>query len=428
VVKVRHLAFLLAALVCALNQGCGCGGSGGGGGSASSGGGGPSGPPAPPVPGGAPPAGLPSHFGLGVGAGLGQTSWMKNSGASWDYRYQYLSGNVNAGLGNSGNWSGWNLPAGDFAKLYVQESHDPANNWIPVFDYYCIAQSGGEGNLGTLTNAGTMYNYFANWKLLMQKCAEGGGTVIVHHEPDFWGFVQSKNGDNPTTTPATVASSGFPEAAGYANNAAGFAQALVHMRDTLAPNVILAWHASNWATNFDIAYSGDGATLGGRVANFFNGLGANFNLIFNDFSDRDSAWKGYFWDDAAFARSKAYLGAISSGTNRKILAWFIPCGNTLYRTCDNTDGHYQSNYAEYFLKSGNRQRIVDWMDAGIIGLLFGPSISGGSNDTTAFTDQEGDGVYNPSPINGNTLVSSYSDDDGGFIRLGAIEYYGNPVP
>jgi hypothetical protein len=415
---LRHLLLLLLAIAALLGQGCGCGGSGGGGSG---------GRPSPGSGGGAIPAGLPPHFALGVSAGLGGTGWMKGSGTLWDYRFQYLSGNVNAGLGNSGNWSGWNLPAGDFARLYINESH--ANGWIPVLSYYCIAQSGGEANLATLTNSGTMYNYLANWKLLMQKCQAAGGTVIVHHEPDFWGFVQSKNGDNPASTPATVASSGFPEAAGFADNASGFARCLVGLRNAYGPNVLLAWHASNWATNFDVAFGGDGAALGGRVSSFFNALGANFDLVFNDFSDRDTGWyaaqgQNRAWDDSSFARSRAYLGAISSATGRKIMVWFIPCGNTLYRTCDNTPGHYQSNFAEFFLQSGNRPRIADWASGGIIGLLFGPALS----DTTSFDDAQNDGTTNPAPINGNNLVSSHPDDDGGFIRTGAFEYYSNPVP
>src|SRR5947209_19946471 len=48
------------------------------------------------------PTGLPSHFGIGLMASPdnnGIYGWMPNSGISWDYAYQYLSGGVNTGSG-----------------------------------------------------------------------------------------------------------------------------------------------------------------------------------------------------------------------------------------------------------------------------------------------------------------------------------------
>src|SRR6185503_19467413 len=92
----------------------------GGGGSASSGGGAPPPPPPPQPP--PPPVGangLPTTFRFGLGNGPGDVDWMTTSGAAWSYRYQYLSGNV-----SGGNWSQWNSPAGEFAKIYMNESKD----------------------------------------------------------------------------------------------------------------------------------------------------------------------------------------------------------------------------------------------------------------------------------------------------------------
>jgi len=394
----------------------------GGGGSASSGGGAPPPPPPPQPP--PPPVGangLPTTFRFGLGNGPGDADWMTTSGAAWSYRYQYLSGNV-----SGGNWSQWNSPAGEFAKIYMNESKD--HGYIPVLTYYCMAQSGGEGNLAAMTNTGLMWNYFNNWKLLMQKAGEFDAPVVIHHEPDLWAYMQMQKGDDPANVPVAVTSSGFTEVQGQPDTAIGFARALVALRNTLAPKARIAFHASNFATNTDITFGGDAAALGTRVANFFNALGAGYDLLFNDFTDRDA---GYYasigqprpWNDATFERSRLYLATLSASTGKKILLWQVPCGNTLYRSCNNTSGHYQSNHAEYFLKAGNRQRIVDWAASGIIGMMFGSTLA----QTTSYMDARGDHTTNPSPINGNTVLATVDDDDGGFLRSSAGQYDANPV-
>lgn len=371
---------------------------------------------------------LPQHFAFGLGNGPSELEWLVESGSGWEYRYQYLSGDVVTGE----NWIKWQwdqLPPGQFVLDYTRASAEIGV--IPIFSYYMIVGShpnpGSEDPRPKLSNAYTMWWYLSNWKLLMQKCGEFGGTVIVHHEPDFWGFVQSLCGDNPASCWVALSESGFSEAAGYEDNARGLAQVLCALRDAYAPNVILAWHASTWATVTDvIANEGDPVTLGSRVAGFFNALNAEFDLIFSDMSDRDAGWYQYvagqawrWWDDADFVRYRQWLATISSLTGRKIMLWQVPCGNTLYRSCNNSPGHYQDNKAQYFLAPGARPHIAEYWDVGVMAVLFGATLS----DTTHYTDHCGDGVTNPSPVNGNTIEAQWPDDDGGFLRTAVKQYY-----
>jgi hypothetical protein len=93
----------------------------------------------------------------------------------------------------------------------------------------------------------------------MQKCGAFGKPVIVHVEPDLWAYLQNDRAggtDDAAHMSAAVASSGFAEAAGLPNTAAGFARCLVKLRDTYAPNVLLAPHASGWATKQVCGVSG----------------------------------------------------------------------------------------------------------------------------------------------------------------------------
>src|SRR6266480_4067849 len=63
---------------------------------------------------------------------------------------------------------------------------------------------------------------------------------------------------------------------------AGFAQAIVKLRDLYAPNVILSYALSYWGTKVDPIYQKPSDTeidaLANRSARFFNSLGASFDL------------------------------------------------------------------------------------------------------------------------------------------------------
>src|SRR5206468_11240770 len=98
---------------------------------------------------------------------------------------------------------------------------------------------------------------------------------------DFWGFMEKRSaGDDAKTVSAKVAETGLPELAGLPSNVSGFARAIVKLRDTYAPNVILGYHISVWGTNIDIALSDPPDetvdALAVRAAAFYNQLAANF--------------------------------------------------------------------------------------------------------------------------------------------------------
>ncbi len=128
--------------------------------------------------------------------------------------------------------------------------------------------------------------------------------------------------------------------------------------------------------------------------------------------------------------------------------WQIPLGNTKMRALNNTTGHYQDNRPEWLLDEPARTHLAAYRDAGVVAFLFG----GGASGTTCACDGQNDGVTNPAPINGNTLASEAAarerrrsqvmrgttptlvtpyaaDDDGGFFRWKAWQYYQNgPMP
>ena len=377
---------------------------------------------------GAVPTGLPSYFALGLKNTPPNISWMTGSGVPWNYRYQYL----NVG------WENWSSPTGQFVTNYIQDS--VSNGYIPVFSWYEAGSQSQTPSMlfSNLASPSFMKAYFASWKLMLQKAGASGATVIVHVEPDMWAFMQQQISQDPTKITVFVASSGFSEVASFANNASGLAQALIALRNAYAPKVLLAWDNSPWAVLYDPAcYGGclnSPATYGGYVASFYQKLAAKFDLIFFNTSDRDSGYKvkvwgqpsaKAWWNGAAFSNFQQYIAKIYQATGLKSMLWQTPIGNTLYRTDNDTNYHYQDNRAQYFLRSGNKPNITNFVNAGVIGILFGE----GDYVDTSYWDAAKDGITNPPAIDGNTLTSTYSDDDGGFLHTSAAAYYSSgPVP
>jgi hypothetical protein len=394
------------------------------------------------------PSGWPARVELGMADAPGGAAAMKAT-APFAFRYQYLSAGVNTGYG----WSTWN-PNGDFARFYIEDS--VANGIIPVFTYYNLLQSlpstgatEGDRNLSNLNNAGTMTAYYNDVKLFLQKAgAFPNQKVVLHVEPDLWGYIEQRGNDSAAAVTAQVSETGLSELAGLPSNAAGFAQAIVRLRDRYAPNVVLGYHVSVWGTSNDIVLSNPRDAiidaLASRAASFYKSLNANFDIAFAEFSDRDSAFyqfvygdNGAHWFDAGdFTRLARFLKGFSTGASRRIVMWQIPLGNMKMRAQNNTAGHYQDNRTEWFFDEAARTHLTAYRDAGVVAFLFG----GGASDTSCACDAKNDGVTNPAAINGNNIVSQAgtgdptfanntlttryaADDDGGYFRWRAWRYY-----
>lgn len=372
---------------------------------------------------------------IGMSDAPGGAAAMRQT-APFAFRSQYLAGGVNTGHG----WSTWNTD-GAFVTYYVQDSAD--NHITPVFDYYQLLQSSpgdsrgeADANLANLNNRATMAAYYNDLRLFFQRAgAFPNTTVILHVEPDLWGYIEQRaHDDDARTVPASVASSGAPELAGLPDDATGFAQAIIRIRDRYAPNVLVAYHMSIWGTMHDILYekTADVDGLATRAAAFYASLGAKFDVAFTDGPDRDAAFRQivlgnpdarYSADD--YARHVRFLSTFVAKSHQRLVLWQIPLGNTKMRAMDNTWGHYQDNHVEWLLDDASRAHLNAYRHAGVVAFIFG----GGADGTTCACDAQHDGVTNPPPFNGNTATSLNADDDGGYFRAKAAAYYAvGPIP
>ena len=234
----------------------------------------------------------------------------------------------------------------------------------------------------------------------------------------------------------------MPELSGMADNFRNFWQALAHLRDLYAPNVVLGQDLSIWGADYDLTIAlrndpnYDWQGHADRTATYHNSFGPGYGLNFFSPLDRDAAYYQAQYSltgggtiatqEPSFNTIAAWLGRIDAATNKRSLMWQVPNGNQQYRSENNTDGHYQDNRAEYFLNpSTGRPHMQLWANYGVIGLMFGAGAGGQSH----YFDANGDGITNPAPIDGNNLTATLPDDDGGYIRLSVTSYYlTGPVP
>lgn len=394
----------------------------------------PSGPPV-----GAIPPAVGSNFMLGLSSLPGDYPWLTQSALPWSARYTYLTGGANT----ANNWTYWNSPSGQYATYYLNDS--AAANCLPVFTYYQILAANPRSYDETLpaysakfADAACMRSYYADFKLLMKKCAAFNKPVIVHVEPDTWGYMMMTK-TSPVNYPVKVAASGHADATGLPDTAVGFAQMLVRLRNLYAPKTLLALHASPWCAGTDITLNTNTAydirANANRTGAWLNALGSGWNLVFVDVADRDAGYKqivrgqNTWWNEndvslPNFDQAARWIGFLNRKMSRRVIVWQIPIGNTKMRSCNNTWSHYQDNRVQYFLDAAYGQtHLAKWAQMGVIGLLFGR----GDTNTTSNTDAAGDGITNPVAINGNTRTATFADDDGGYFRERATAYFKAPL-
>jgi len=315
------------------------------------------------------PRALPATLQIGLTDAPGGAASLRAK-APLGLRYQYLAGGVNTGSG----WATWN-PNGTFASMYVHDSW--AHNITPVLTYYMLLQSNPHGgdeqqtDLSHLRDPAVMSSYWNDVRLLFARI-KGSKPVVVHVEPDLWGYLEQAN--------ATQLASSF-------------AKQWIALRNRLAPNALLAYHMSGWGTKHDIVYEDPpDATVkryAAESAAFYKSLGVRFDLSFEDFSDRDA---GFYekvqgnpntWFKAGdFHRHLLYGSTFVKLTGLRMAAWQIPLGNM---TLDDTWGRYRDNRVEWLLGPQGRAHLKAYAAAGYVAFLFG----GGAEGTTSVNTDGG---------------------------------------
>src|SRR5688572_9700239 len=104
-----------------------------------------------------------------------------NLGVTLDLHYHYL-----VGLSTEGGWPTWNANP-DYAGKRIREAR--ARNVVPMFTQYAMAAHG-DGNIASANDAAYMTVFWRDWLQLLATCAAEDTAVVLHLEPDFWGYLQ----------------------------------------------------------------------------------------------------------------------------------------------------------------------------------------------------------------------------------------------
>jgi hypothetical protein len=257
--------------------------------------------------------------------------------------------------------------------------------------YLWLTVSGGVesvAELDSLNEAARVRRYLADWRFLAARVAEAtADPVILHVEPDLWGYGQGRKGNDPTTIPVALTGAD-PACAGLPDHFGGLARCMVAIAAAVAPNARVALHVSPWAAQFD-AFLDNGPSFdllghADRTAAYMNALGASTPLWVVDMTDRDAGFNGRWWDttDATrpnFANPIAWAKRVRDRLGKPFLWWQVPYGHIgNVETCVNGAGAYEDNRLDYIFDHPDR-----FAAGGALGIAFG---AGTGCQTTPETD------------------------------------------
>lgn len=321
----------------------------------------------------------------------------------FDVRYKYLAGAVPAdgpcascasncqvdgqSCANAGGgcawWGCWQWdqdPPGRYAADLVQST--TAAGGVPMITYYIwysvAGNVEGAAEIAALSDGALVSAYLADLRFLCRILAESPAPpVILHLEPDLWGYAHQVN-DDPALIPAAVSAAGASECASLSDSVAGLARCMLAIARAEAPNVLVGFHASAWGEGHDAYLNADpGFDLGAHAtetARFMRELGASeADLVVVEMSDRDAGFNGRWWDETdatlpSFEQAISWVSQVGDGLGLAPLWWQVPYG---HMGLENTTDRFQDNRVDYFFDHPDR-----FVRGGAIGIAFGAGAGG----------------------------------------------------
>lgn len=328
-----------------------------------------------------------------------------NLGVTLDLHYHYL-----VGISTEGGWPTWNSNP-DYAGKRIGEAvnHDV----VPMLTYYGMAAHG-DGNLGVLTDAAFMKTYFEDLSQMLDTIKAANVPVVVHHEPDFWGYLQQqtvRDGIPPESRTVLVSAFAAKECAAEPDTVVGLAHCIYSAVRSRAPNALIGFHASAFSTNMDVDHNRDPkfdvAAEAAKTVAFFKKLGFDrADYVATDVSDRDAGCyeanhlpmcactktttykcDDFYWDETnqtlpSFAQHFKWAKALTSGLALPLIWWQIPFGDPASSPGGQV-GAWRDNRVHYFFA-----HVDELVAAGGVGAVWGT----GAGDQTYLTQSYKDAV------------------------------------
>lgn len=299
-----------------------------------------------------------------------------SAGTKSDIHYRYLVG----------GWRKWNAPDGEYANMVMRDADSMGA--VPQFTYYKLAFEFEKKNNFFIMDEASIHEYLQDMRLLFQKMGAFGKPVILHLEPDFFGYLQQYSvsiGKPARAIPARLRFTDIPECMAMPEMVDSLMDCIITMGRTLAPKARIGFHASQWGDWYDMndpnapaqqkAYS---------VADFLKSVNADkTDFIVLETSDRDAGYleavrgaKGAYWSDKDRENHLKWVGYIAERLQKPVLWWQMPMG--VPSDSPGTKDHYRDNRVKYFY-----EMVPRLVSIGGVGMLFG---AGADEQTTTDTD------------------------------------------
>ena len=291
-------------------------------------------------------------FAFGVSSYGGVRDWAptakEDHGADFRFLYVYI---LSGGMSDPDNFEQW------YVTPFVQTAKEM--DAIPVLTFYQLLDLGIEAGYSgseieiveqAIGDGAVMHSYFDNFIWLLQLAHELGPPVIIHVEPDSWGFMMWGMGvegnDDPTSVPVEVTGSGHPDVIGFANNAAGLGHALVALRELYAPEVRLGWHASNFRVG----------TRPEVVTSFYAQLG-DWDLLVGEHPHVEAEGASWWepWVEDRLEVNLTWLSTVTHAAGVPLMFWQEPIGGPDYHLIGDP---------------GDLSMLSRFAEAGAVALLF----------------------------------------------------------
>lgn len=314
--------------------------------------------------------------------------------APFGVRWHYLSG----GAATGSSWTNWRMGDGSFVTAYAEESRKAKT--VPFFSYYVLQETPPASRRSAepdkvadgLSNPIVMRRVANDLRRALQRLGQAGGPAVLQIEPDMWGYLQQRHGDDAKDSPVRLkGSSRFAQ--GLPNNLRGFARMVTRMRNAEAPNVLLAYPVSIFGTHKDIKGSKPSAeeltTMVDRSVRFWRSAGSPFDLMTFEHANRNAGYQievdgvaseDARWTDTDHQRHLTYVRGVLGASRRPGVLWQVPPGNTVRPEMDDTPGHYTDDKVQTLLGRKGRPMLRAYRDAGVAMVLFGSAFP---NDTCA---------------------------------------------
>lgn len=293
-----------------------------------------------------------------------------------------------------GTWQWDQEPPGAFVRSFVADAE--AARLLPMVTYYMLLTGSGVAESAPeITRAATdpafLRRYLNDFRFFLVQL--GCHRVLVHLEPDLWGYAQHeaiRTGGTAATLPAPVRAANPVDCADQPDTVAGLGRCMVAMVRRWAPNARVGLHASPWATLFDCVKNTDPAldvaAKGRDTAAFLDPAGAaSSDFVVADLADRDAGWRQQVLGEDAwigttdalpsYAQAFTWSRAVADRAGKPLLWWQLPVGNM---SLPNSPTRWQDNKVAHFF---DHPDLV--VASGAVGMAFGAGLSG---QTTPDTD------------------------------------------